>query len=176
MEGAPFQAQTVPIATSTAPYTPGPSITTYQTQPPSQPSYKPILGSRKKDETNLKVVKATMTKLLNGKVKFNTEFVKLTESTANVPFISNAIKSIWGKKYKLVSNDGLEHQLFLSVTLSTLLYSIEFWKVGSRKVYAVPHVDDMNKNRSRKRAHHIAIDSDSDSDADFLPRKKSTCA
>ena len=111
VEGAPFQAQTIPVAT--APYTPGPSSTTYQNQPASQPSYKPILGSRKKDETNVKVVKATTTKLPNGKVKFNTEsqtFVKLTESTANVPFISNAIQSIWGKKYMLVSNDGLEIQ------------------------------------------------------------------
>lgn len=110
MEGAPFQAQTLPVATvNTAPYTPGPS-TSYQTQPP-QPSYKPILGSRKKDEINVKVVKATMTKLPNGKVKFNTEsqtFVKLTESTANVPFISNVIQSSWGEKYMLVSNDGLE--------------------------------------------------------------------
>ena len=111
MEGAPFQAQSIPVAT--APYTPGPSSTSYQTQHPSQPSYKPILGSRKKDETNVKVVKATMVKLPNGKAKFTTEsqtFVKLTESTANVPFISNAIQSIWGKKYKLVSNDGLEIQ------------------------------------------------------------------
>lgn len=111
MEGAPFQAQTLPVATvNTAPYTPGPS-TSYQTQPPSPPSYKPILGSRKKDEINVKVVKATMTKLPNGKVKFNTEsqtFVKLTESTANVPFISNVIQSGWGEKYMLVSNDGLE--------------------------------------------------------------------
>ena len=44
-------------------------------------------------------------------VKFNTEsqtFVKLTESTANVPFISNAIQSSWGEKYMLVSNGGLE--------------------------------------------------------------------
>ena len=52
-----------------------------------------------------------MTKLPNGKIKFNTEsqtFVKLTKSTANVLFISNAIQSSWGEKCMLFSNDGLE--------------------------------------------------------------------
>ena len=61
----------------------------------------------------MKVVKATTTQLPNGKVKFNTEsqtFVKFTESTANVPFISNVIQSIWSKKYVLLSNDRLEIQ------------------------------------------------------------------
>ena len=54
-----------------------------------------------------------MTKLPNGKVKFNSEsqtFVKITEATANVPFISNAMQRSWGEKYMLVSNDGLEIQ------------------------------------------------------------------
>ena len=37
-------------------------------------------------------------------------FVKVTESTSNVPFISNVIQSSWGDKYMLVSNDGLEIQ------------------------------------------------------------------
>ena len=109
MEGAPFQAQTIPVAT--APYTPGPNSTSYQTQPPSQLSYKPILGSRKKYETQCKSGEGYYDKAT--KWKFNREsqtFVKLTESTANVPFISNTIQSIWGKKYKLVSDDGLEIQ------------------------------------------------------------------
>ena len=54
---------------------------------------------------------------------------------------------------------------------SCILIGLEFWKVGSRKVYAVPRVDDADKNKSRKQAHHDVhvIDDDSDSDADFLP-------
>ena len=66
VEGAHLQAKTLPVATvKTAPYTPGPSDS-YPTQPPSQPSYKPFLGSRKKDEIDVKVVKSAMTKLPNG--------------------------------------------------------------------------------------------------------------
>ena len=66
VEGAHLQAKTLPVATvKTAPYTPGPSDS-YPTQPPFQPSYKPFLGSRKKDEIDVKVVKTAMTKLPNG--------------------------------------------------------------------------------------------------------------
>ena len=56
---------------------------------------------------------------------------------------------------------------------SLILIGLDFWKVGSRKVYAIQRDA---KRKSRKQARHISY-SDSDSEAaDFLPRKKSASA
>ena len=97
MEGTPvIQAnQTVPCATA---------ATNPNTAGHSQPYYKPI-GS------NVKVVKAKMSKLHNGKVEFEKleqTHVSLDDCTANVNTVTCAIQSKWGSEYVVVTGDGLE--------------------------------------------------------------------
>ena len=63
--------------------------------------------------------------------------------------------------------------------LACLLHSadLRFWKVGSRKVYAVRQSEigqtsGKGKGRRPSRASEIVIPSDSDSEKDFLPATK----
>ena len=65
---------------------------------------------------------------------------------------------------------SINHVSLLHSLHSCILIGLEFWKIGSRKVYAIPCVDNTDKIRSRKQDHH-SIDSDAD---DYLPRKN-TC-
>lgn len=103
VEGTPvIQANhTVPCATV---------ATTSNTAGHNQPYYKPIAS--KKDTTfNVKVVKAKMSKLHNGKVEFEKleqTHVSLDDRTANVNTVTCAIQSKWGSEYIVVTGDGLE--------------------------------------------------------------------
>jgi len=86
----------------------------------------------------------------------------------------------WGHIYKFLQlSPPLLHDLkYGKLQPFLFLTGSEPWKVGSRRVYAVPRDRSwIVKSKSKKRAHHIVIDSDSDSEADFLPqKKKNTCA
>ena len=68
---------------------------------PQQPLYKPVGGSGKnRDPTlSLKVVQATMQQTPGGKPEFtrlSQAFIDITESTANVLFITSVIRAKWG--------------------------------------------------------------------------------
>lgn len=99
VEGAPPQhtTQTIPCSTSTIP------------SPSSTPHYKPI--NTKKDGTfNVKVVKANMKKLPNGKVEFEQleqTHINLDDSSANINTVTNAVQAKWGPEYVVVTGDGL---------------------------------------------------------------------
>lgn len=100
VEGAPFHTatQTVPCSVPST------------SSPNSFPHYKPI-ASKKDGSFNVKVVKAIMKKLPNGKVEFERleqTFVSLDDSCANVGTVNNAVQLKWGPEYVLVTADGLE--------------------------------------------------------------------
>lgn len=81
---------------------------------PSQPYYKPTIASKKTGADgnfNVKIVKAKVTKLPNGKVDFvrmEQMHVNVDEPSANVNTITSAIQSRWGANYVVVTADGLE--------------------------------------------------------------------
>ena len=67
--------------------------------------------SRRVQTVNVKVVKATMKTAIGGKAEFTPQtqtFVDVTESTANVIYITTAVQRKWGSQYVLVTSDGLQ--------------------------------------------------------------------
>ena len=59
---------------------------------------------------NVKVVKAAMKHLGKGKVEFSSRgqtYIDVTDSTANVHYITNAVQQKWGTGFQLVTADGL---------------------------------------------------------------------
>ena len=111
VEGAPYQHQTGASVPVGVPMVAGPS--SGQSTVPQQPLYKPVGGSGKnRDPTlSLKVVQATMQQTPGGKPEFtrlSQAFIDITESTANVPFITSVIQAKWGGEYVLVTADRLQ--------------------------------------------------------------------
>ena len=106
------------VSPSTAPIaTPGPSSSAVRQLVPV---------SRKGNTINVKVTQATMKRLPNGKHEFTNTgqaFVDVTESTANVDYITNAIQRRWGSDYQLVTADGLQ----LEDSSGTQGKSYELW-------------------------------------------------
>ena len=100
VEGAPphhTHSQSVPVASSFA--NPEPANITNDPGPSSRPFYKPILAAKKEHVFNVKVIKATMNQLSNGKVEFDRleqTFVSIDESSANINTITNAVQKKWG--------------------------------------------------------------------------------
>lgn len=98
------QTQAVPCSTPL-------SLPQQSSSSTSHPVYKPIFSAKKEPTVSVKVVQATMSKTSSGKTEFQRQgqlFIDVTESTANVPYISNAIQKKWGNDYMLVTVDGLE--------------------------------------------------------------------
>ena len=60
---------------------------------------------------NVKVVQATMRRQANGKLEFTSTgqaFIDVTDSTANVHYITNIVQKKWGAEFQLVTADGLQ--------------------------------------------------------------------
>ena len=98
VEGSPPTTRPVHSMTASAfpPSTPGPSSAS-----------RPIFSSKKE----ISVVQATLKKLSSGKIEFTREnqtYVTVTEETANIDYISQAIQRKWGFHYVLVTSDGLK--------------------------------------------------------------------
>ena len=73
------------------------------------PVYKPILPSKKEQSVKVKIVQATMKKT-TGRPEFtqlNQTFITVTDTTANVDYISSAVQRKWGADHVLVTADGL---------------------------------------------------------------------
>lgn len=101
VEGAPVyqSSQTIPCATPAT-----------NPNPESRPFYKPT-GSKKETTFNIKVVKANMNKLPNGKVEFDRmeqTHISVDDRSANVNTVTNAVQAKWGSDYVVVTGDGLE--------------------------------------------------------------------
>lgn len=87
-------------ASTTLPSTPGPSS-----------GVRPIFSSKKELSVKVKVVQASLKKLSSGKIEFTREnqtYVTVTEGTANVDYVTQAIQRKWGFNYVLVTADGLK--------------------------------------------------------------------
>lgn len=77
----------------------------------SRPPSAPVIGNKKSTgSTNVKIVKADMERV--GKTtQFKSkrvDFIKVTEETANVRYLSHAVKEKWGEQFILVTADGME--------------------------------------------------------------------
>ena len=74
----------------------------------------PLFTSRKASSSsavNVKIVQAIMKKGIGSRPEFkplHVEFVKVTEETANVLYLSHVVKGKWGSEYVLVTADGME--------------------------------------------------------------------
>lgn len=72
---------------------------------------RPIFSTKKEVSVKVQVVQATLKKSLSGKVDFTSEnqtYVTVTEGTANLDYVSQAIQQKWGSQYVLVTSDGLK--------------------------------------------------------------------
>jgi len=126
VEGAPYQHQTGASVPVGVPMAAGPS--SGQSTVLQQPLYKPVGGSGKNREPtlSLKVVQATMQQSPGGKPEFtrlSQAFIDITDSTANVPFITSVIRSKWGSEYVLVTADGLQIEDSSGTQGKRLLYT-----------------------------------------------------
>ena len=104
VEGSPQAAR--PAATQVATPMPGPSGTGTASPYPYRPFFH-----RKSQTINVKVVRASMKRLANGKCEFSNlgqTFVDVTEPTSNVNYIRNAVQKRWREEYTLATADGLE--------------------------------------------------------------------
>ena len=77
-----------------------------------QPSQRPTFSSKKGGLVSVKIVKASFSsKYSGGKREFEKlgqTFVSVTETTANVIYVSSVIRQKWGEEYVLVTSDGLQ--------------------------------------------------------------------
>ena len=108
--GSPIQTtQRAPPARSTSP-----RMSSVSFEPSTSGLHVPqtqFTASRKAQSTNVKIVQASVKRLSSGKMEFtaqNQTFVDVTETTANLHYVSSAIQAKWGPKYVLITSDGLK--------------------------------------------------------------------
>ena len=71
----------------------------------------PSIHVWKVQSLSVKIIQASMRRLAGGKVEFGhigQTFLDVTEATANVHYIGNAVQRKWGNEYILVTADGLQ--------------------------------------------------------------------
>lgn len=99
---------TSPITSSAARV---PSIASSQEPSTSGMQHQTQFSARKTQSSNVKIVQASMKHLASGKIEFipqNQTFVDVTETTANLHYVSSAVQRKWGPEYTLVTSDGLK--------------------------------------------------------------------
>ncbi len=83
-------------------------VLTFNNKPPQAP---PLFTNKKGSSSiNLKILQAIMKKGTGNRPEFkpvHQEFVEVTESTANVRYLTHIIKEKWGSEYILVTADGI---------------------------------------------------------------------
>ena len=82
-------------------------------------------------------------------------FVEMTEATANILHVTAAVEREFGEDHVVVTADGLE------VKDCAGTQGLKFWKVNSRKVFAVPEEDlqaPVRKRSRKSRAHMDTVD------------------
>lgn len=81
---------------------------------PGPPMFRSVVASRKPAPTLIKIMKAKMSasnSKRGGKPDFTCTgqlYIELTESTANVSHVCEAVRRQWGTEYTVVSTEGLE--------------------------------------------------------------------
>ena len=108
--GSPIQTSPHTLPTTSVP----PRMPSASSEPSTSGLHIPqtqFTASRKAQSTNVKIVQASMKRLPNGKMEFmaqNQTFVDVTETTANLHYVSSAIQRKWGPEYIIVTSDGLK--------------------------------------------------------------------
>ena len=88
----------------------GTSVMSHSTPGPSSGN-RPIFSAKKEISVKVKVMQATLRRAPSGKAEFTREnqtYVTVSEATANVDYVSQAIQRKWGFNYVLVTSDGLK--------------------------------------------------------------------
>ena len=159
-------------------------------------TYKPIFSAKKSNSINVKIVQANVTKSATGKLEFHKlgqAFIDVNEATANIYYISAVVQRKWGDEHIIVTGDGLKIEdssgtqgmlilvsefLLCSYDIIVITYSLlgfKFWKVGSRKIFAVveSELDRIRKGKGkRKRKEVIQIEDSDDDTSAYLTEKK----
>ena len=71
---------------------------------------KPFFAKKGSSTINVKILKAIVKKGTGNKLEFKSlhqEFVEITESTANVHYLTHVAKEKWGYEYILCTADGI---------------------------------------------------------------------
>lgn len=100
VEGSQHSTQPTNQTTTAVACMPGPSSVS-----------RPIFSTKKEASVKVKVVQATIKKSPSGKMEFTSEnqtYVTVSEGTANLDYVSQAIQRKWGSQYVLVTSDGLK--------------------------------------------------------------------
>jgi len=160
---------------------------------PGPPMFRSVVASRKPAVTLIKIMKAKMSpsnSKIGGKPDFTCTgqlyIIELTESTANVTQVCEAVHRQWGTEYTVVSTEGLEiddslatQGQYMHMAVNCILIShpaISFWKCPRRKLYAVTHSDIQECRSTHKSSRSLLIDdadsSDEDIDLRELPARK----
>ena len=150
---------------------------TVSTTPPVP--FRSVMHSGKKG-ISVKIVQAHLSFTSGGKPRFQPVgqmYVPVHETTANVPHVLSAVQQEFGQSYIIVTADGIELQD------SPGTQGIQFWKVPSRKLFAV---DEANLPRqmlpltvpesSRKRSAPQPTISDLEDDICRVDRKMDAMA
>ena len=160
---------------------------------PPPPMFRSVVASKKAPVTLIKVMKAKMSAAKKGgKPDFQCTgqmYIELTDVTANVGQVCEAVRSQWGSEYTVVSVEGLEIDDTMAtqgqwdtvtcVSFMNCIYriiGISFWKCPRRKLYAVTFSDIQECNGGPNRSTRSSFMNISDSSDDDLesekPRKK----
>ena len=87
------------------------SISSSLASEPSTSGTQSVQAMRKTQSINVKIIQASVKRLASGKLEFiphNQTFVDVSETTANVNYITAAVQRKWGAEYNLVTSDGLK--------------------------------------------------------------------
>lgn len=99
------------------------------------PPFQSVVHSSKKGaHVNVKIVQAHLSFTPGGKPRFQPVgqvYVPVKEPTAKVPYVLSAIQQEFGQSHVIVTADGIELQDSLGTQ------GMQFWKVPSRKLFAV---------------------------------------
>ena len=79
---------------------------------PQAPAFKSVIpkSGLKEQRVTIKIVRASMETLPNGKVEFSSQaqmHLDISESNANIGHITKEVQERWGNEYVLVTTDGL---------------------------------------------------------------------
>jgi hypothetical protein len=108
VEGSSF-SESSPSTSGNNPSTSGSSTSrVFSTLGSATSSIIPV--GKKNSNPTLKIFKGTIVKKSNGHLaveRIGQTFVTITDSTANVPYLTHHVKEKWGQNYVLVSNDAI---------------------------------------------------------------------
>ena len=184
-----------PAASSSQHQSPLPSASSSAAAGHGPPTFRSVIAPRKVPASLIKIMKANMiaAKKTGGKPEFQCTgqmYIELTDTTANVGQVCEAVRRQWGSEYTIVSVEGVEiddssatqgRYMTCSqydVMAWFFIIGLSFWKSPQRKLYEVTFSDVQQCSRCHSRSSNdlyqdVPDSSDDDIDRDDLnPKKK----